>query len=308
MMTDLPGATGPRRIDVHHHVLPPQYTDNTPLPIEIPDVATQLRTMDEFGIAAALTSLTPRVFLGNTDRRAVARACNEFQAGLVRDHPTRFGAFALLPLPDVDGALAEVAYALDELGLDGIGLYSNFEGRYLGDALYEPLFAELNRREAIVFVHPGHCQAPSELNLRAPGAVIEYVFDTTRAIVNLLYAGVPERYPNVRIIFSHAGGAAPFLTHRIAAIMHRSHVEAIPMLRGFYYDVAIAMAPYALRSLQELAEPTHVLWGSDLPFVHRDQLQEEIAAWEAYDGFTPAARAAVERDNALRLFPRLAGE
>jgi predicted TIM-barrel fold metal-dependent hydrolase len=300
------GTTTPHRIDVHHHVLPPQFTDNTPLPIAIPDVASQLRTMDEFGIAAALTSLTPRVFLENANRRDVARACNEFQAGLVRDHPARFGAFALLPLPDVDGALAEVAYALDELRLDGVGLYSNFEGRYLGDPLYDPLFEELNRRQAIVFVHPAHCQAPNELNLRAPGSVIEYVFDTTRAIVNLLYAGAAERYPNVRIIFSHAGGAVPFLTHRIAAIAHRAHVEAVPMLRSFYYDVAIAMAPYALRSLQELAEPTHILWGSDLPFVHRDQFKDEIAAWEAYDGFTPPARAAVERDNALALFPRLA--
>ena len=294
------------RIDVHHHVVPPQYADDS-MPIKIPDTETQLNSMDNWRIRTAITSLTPRVVLKNLHRlRGVARACNEFQARMVLEHPSRFGSFALLPLPDVDGAMEEITYALDILHLDGVGLFSSVNDRYLGDPLFDPVFDELNRRNAVVFVHPTHCEAPTETNLQAPPFVVEYVFDTTRAIVNLLYAGAAERYPNVRIIFSHAGGAVPFLTHRIAAIAHRAHVEAVPMLRSFYYDVAIAMAPYALRSLQELAEPTHILWGSDLPFVHRDQLQEEIAAWEAYDGFTPPGRAAVERDNALRLFPRLA--
>jgi len=297
-----------RRIDVHHHVLPPQFVDSTPMPVPVPDTASQLQTMDAFGIQAAVTSLTPRVFLAHAARRReVARACNEFQARLVHDHPTRFGAFAVLPLPDVEGALAEVAYALDVLHLDGVGLFSNAEGRYLGDPLYEPLFEELNRRQAVAFVHPAHCAAPPELNLRAPGSIVEYVFDTTRAIVNLLYHGVPRRYPNVRLIFSHAGGAAPFLTRRIAWLEHSDHVpDVVTTLRSFYYDVASAMAPYALRSLQALVAPTQVLWGTDLPFIYGERLREEIAEWETYDGFDAAGRAAVERENALRLFPRLA--
>ncbi len=297
-----------RRIDVHHHVLPPQFVPNTPMPVRVPDTPAQLRAMDDFGIEAAVTSLTPRVLMGYPERpREVARACNEFQAGLVRAHPSRFGAFALLPLPDVDGALAEVAYALDELRLDGIGLFSSTAGRYLGDPLYEPLFEELNRRGAVVFVHPAHCEAPDELNLNAPDSIVEYVFDTTRAIVNLLYTGAARRYPRIRLIFSHGGGTVPFLTRRIAGLEHSARVpDVIGTLRSFYYDVASAMAPFALRSLQELADPTHILWGSDMPFVSGARLRPEVDEWEAYDGLDAAGRAAVERDNALRLFPRLA--
>ncbi len=308
-MTDTPGSLAARpRIDVHHHVLPPEYVDSTPMPVRVPDVATQLATMDAFGIRAALTSLTPRVFLRHADRRReVARRCNEYQARLVRDHPARFGAFAVLPLPDVDGALEEIAYALDVLRLDGVGLFSSFEGRYLGDPLFDPVFDELNRRQAVVFVHPAHCQAPPELNLQAPGSIIEYVFDTTRAIVNLLHTGTLRRYPRVRLVFSHAGGAVPFLAHRIAGLEQRSGVaDVIPTLRTLYYDVAMAMVPYALRSLQELVDPSHILWGSDLPFVAPAHLREELAAWSAYDGFTAEARAAIEHGNALGLFPRLA--
>ncbi len=307
-MTGSAGNGTRGRIDVHHHVLPPQYVATTPMPVKVPDPETQLRTMDDFGIAAAITSLTPRVFLDAPGRRReVARACNEFQAGLVRDHPRRLGAFAALPLPDVDGALEEVAYALDVLRLDGVGLFSSQEGRYLGDPLYDPLFEELNRRKAVVFVHPAHCNAPAELNLKAHGSIVEYIFDTTRAVVNMLYTGVLRRSPDIRIIFSHGGGTVPFLTHRIAGLEHSANVpDVVGTLRSLYYDVASAMAPYALRSLQELADPTHILWGSDLPFIYGERLREEVDEWEAYDGFDAATRAAVERDNALRLFPRLA--
>src|SRR5205814_1265727 len=209
-------------------VLRPQSVDSTPMPMKVPDTDTHLRALDELGIRAAITSLTPRVFLQNgSRRREVARACNEFQAGMVRDHPDRFGAFAVLPLPDVDGALAEVAYALDELRMDGVGLYSSQEGRYLGDPLYEPLFEELNRRKAVVFVHPAHCSAPPELNLRAPGSTIEYIFDTTRAIVNLLYNGTLRRFPDLRMIFSHGGGTVPYLTFRISRMEASGNVENV---------------------------------------------------------------------------------
>ena len=296
------------RIDVHHHALPPQFVDTTPMPVTVPDADGQLRTMDDFGIQTAITSLTPRVLAAHpTRRREVARACNEFLASLVRDHPSRFGAFALLPLPDVDGALEEMAYALDALHLDGVGLFSSSEGRYLGDPLYDPVFDELNRRRAVVFVHPAHCKAPAELNLHAPDSIVEYVFDTTRAIVNLLYTGSLERCPDVRLIFSHAGGAVPFLARRIAGLERRTNVtDVIATLQSLYYDVASAMAPYALRSLQELVAPSHLLWGSDLPFVHGEQLRAEVEEWDAYDGFDEATRAAVEHGNALHLFPRLA--
>jgi len=299
-----------RRIDVHHHVVPPQYAGDS-MPIKLPDTATQLRTMDGWRIQTAITSLTPRVLMANSHRlREVARTCNEFQARMVRDHPSRFGAFALLPLPDVDGALEELAYALDMLRLDGVGLFSSYDGRYLGDSLFDPVFDELHRRKAVVFVHPTHCEAPVETNLGAPPFVVEYVFDTTRAIVNLIFAGTLKRCPDVRFIVAHGGGAVPFLAQRISMLEGHRHAKevtnVIPTLRSLYYEIASTTASYALRSLQELVGAKRILWGSDLPFVYGERLKAEVDHWEEYTGFDDGARAKVERENALRLFPRLA--
>jgi predicted TIM-barrel fold metal-dependent hydrolase len=298
------------RIDVHHHVVPPQYADDS-MPIKVPDTDAQLQSMDHWQIRTAITSLTPRVILKNMNRlREVARICNEFQARMVLEHPLRFGSFALLPLPDVDGALEEITYALDILHLDGVGLFSSVNNRYQGDPLFEPVFDELNRRGAVVFIHPTHCEAPPETNLGAPPFVVEYVFDTTRAVVNLIFTGTLKRYPDIRVIVAHGGGAAPYLAQRISMLEgHRKAPEVadvIPQLRVLYYEIASTTAGYALRSLQEVADPTHILWGSDLPFVYGERLQEEVDHWEEYDGFNGAERRAIEQQNAVRLFPRLA--
>jgi predicted TIM-barrel fold metal-dependent hydrolase len=297
-------------MDVHHHVVPPEFADDS-LPIKLPDTDAQLRSMDSWHIRAAITSLTPRVLLKNLHRlRAVARACNEFQAKKVRDNQARFGAFALLPLPDIDGALEEISYALDILGLDGIGLFSSISDRYLGDPLFDPVFDELNRRRTVVFIHPTHCEAPQHTRLQAPPFVVEYVFDTTRAIVNLVHSGTLSRCPDIRLIVAHGGGTVPFLAQRIAMMEgHRGAkgvTDVIPTLRSLYYEIASTTSGFALRSLQELADSEHILWGSDLPFVYGERLQEEVDQWEHYDGFDAAGRAAVERLNALSLFPRLA--
>jgi 6-methylsalicylate decarboxylase len=300
------------RIDVHHHVMPPQYADDS-MPIKIPDTERQLQTMDNWRIRTAITSLTPRVILKNMHRlREVVRICNEFQARMVLEHPSRFGSFALLPLPDVDGALEEITYALDILHLDGVGLFSSVNDRYLGDPLFDPIFDELNRRGAVVFIHPTHCEAPPETNLGAPPFVVEYVFDTTRAVVNLIFTGTLKRCPDIPLIVAHGGGAVPFLTQRISMLEgHRKAPEVgdvIPTLSALYYEIASTTAGYALRSLQELTDPTHILWGSDLPFVYGGRLQEELDHWEEYDGFSAEERLAVEKQNALRLFPRLASD
>jgi predicted TIM-barrel fold metal-dependent hydrolase len=296
------------RVDVHHHVVPPRYADDS-MPIKIPDPEAQLRSMDSWQIRAAITSLTPRVVLKNLHRlRAVARECNEFQARMREDHPARFGAFALLPLPDVHGALDEIAYALDILGLDGVGLFSSVNELYLGDPSLDPVFQELNRRKAVVFIHPTHCEAPEPTRLRAPPFVVEYVFDTTRAIVNLIHSGTLKRCPEIRVIVAHGGGTVPFLAQRIAMMEgHRgakSVTGVLPALSGLYYEIASTTSAFALRSLQELADPARILWGSDLPFVYGARLQEEVDHWENYDGFDAAGRRAVEELNALQLFPR----
>jgi predicted TIM-barrel fold metal-dependent hydrolase len=298
------------RIDVHHHVVPPEFADDS-MPIRPPDVEAQLRSMDTWHIRAAITSLTPRVLLKNLHRlREVARACNEFQARRVSAQQWRFGSFALLPLPDVDAALEELSYALDVLHLDGVGLFSSVGECYLGDPLLDPVFDELNRRAAVVFLHPTHCEAPARTRLRAPPFVVEYVFDTTRAIVNLIYSGTLKRCPNIRLIVAHGGGAAPFLAQRIAMMEgHRGArgvTDVIPSLRALYYEIASTTSAFALRSLQELVDPSRVLWGSDLPFVYGERLREEVEHWELYNGFDTADRAAVEELNALKLFPRFA--
>jgi predicted TIM-barrel fold metal-dependent hydrolase len=298
------------RIDVHHHVAPPQYADDS-MPIKLPHTEAQLHSMDNWHIRTAITSLTPRVILNNMHRLGeVARICNEFQARMVLEHPARFGSFALLPLPDVDGALEELTYALDILHLDGVGLFSSVNDRYLGDPLFDPVFDELDRRKAIVFIHPTHCEAPPEKRLGAPPFVVEYVFDTTRAIVNLVFTGTLERCPDIRFIVAHGGGTVPVLAQRIATLEgHRAAkgvTGVIPALQSLYYETASTTAPYALRCLQELVAPTQILWGSDLPFVYGERLRMEVEHWEAYDGFDDAARSAVEQGNALRLFPRFA--
>jgi len=296
------------RVDVHHHVVPPRYADDS-MPIKLPDTEGQLRSMDDWHIRTAITSLTPRVILKNRHRlREVARVCNEFQARMALEHPSRFGSFALLPLPDVDGALEEITYALDILHLDGVVLFSSVNDQYLGDPLLDPVFDELDRRKAVVFIHPTHCEAPRETNLAAPPFVVEYVFDTTRAIVNLVFTGTLKRCPDIRLVIAHGGGTVPFLAQRISMLEGHRHAkgvtDVIPMLRSLYYEIASTTAGYALRSLQELADPTHILWGSDLPFVYGARLQEEVDHWEAYDGFDAAERMAVEHLNALQLFPR----
>ncbi len=303
-------SEGNWRIDVHHHVAPPQYADES-MPIKLPNTEAQLRSMDSWHIRSAITSLTPRVVLKNLHRlREVARICNEFQARMLLEHPARFGAFALLPLPDVDGALEELTYALDILHLDGVGLFSSVNDCYLGDPSLDAVFDELNRRSAVVFIHPTHCEAPEQARLHAPPFAVEYVFDTTRAIVNLIYTGTLQRCPDIRFIVAHGGGAVPFLAERIAMMEgHRDAknvTDVMPTLRSLYYETASTTSAYALRSLQEFADPAHILWGSDLPFVYGTRLQQEMNHWEHYDGFNAAARAAIETQNALRMFPRFA--
>ena len=298
------------RIDVHHHVVPPQYADES-MPITPPDIDEQLQSMDRWHIQSALTSLTPRVVLKNLHRlRQVARDSNEFQARMVRDQPARLGAFALLPLPDVDGALEEIAYALDVLRLDGVGLFSSVADRYLGDAALDPVFDELHRRKAAVFIHPTHCEAPEHTRLAAPPFVVEYVFDTTRAVVNLIYSGTLKRCRDIRFIVAHGGGTVPFLAQRIAMMEGHRGAKGVsgvlPSLRSLYYETASTTSRFALRSLQEFADPARILWGSDLPFVYGARLEEEVEHWEHYDGFDADTRAAIERQNALGLFPRFA--
>jgi predicted TIM-barrel fold metal-dependent hydrolase len=202
--------TKPKRIDVHHHVLPPNFVsalNSLSIPWtggpEVPSWSLQQAhdMMGAMGIDAAVASPSPGVYWGGDTGFAVklARETNEFVADVVRDDPEHFGGFATIPLPDVDASLEELEYAYDTLGLDGVVLYTSQGDRYLGDRSYDPFFEELDRRKAIVFIHPTTIPPGADATgLTIPFGVAEFTFDTTRAVMNMLYSGTLERYPSIR--------------------------------------------------------------------------------------------------------------
>lgn len=311
----------PYRIDVHHHIVPQEYvkalaergiTETGGMPFPQWETGMSLDFMDRQGIATAITSIScPGVYFGDIAfARDLARRCNEVSAQLVSDHPQRFGAFAVLPLPDVDASLLELEYALDTLKLDGVTLLASIGNQYLGDPAFDALFDELNRRQTAVFVHPAVPPGSDVPELILPPSIVEFTFDTTRAIVNLLYSGTLERCPSVSFIFPHAGGTVPYLTWRISlgewlpGLRENVPQGVITYLQRLYYDIALSTTSYTLRSFQELADPSHILFGSDYPFLPEPVIAATMMDFGNYDGFTEQDRRAIERDNTLALFPR----
>lgn len=223
------------------------------------------------------------------------------------DHPRRFGMFAALPLPDMDASLAEVRHAFDELSADGILLHTNYQDVYLGHAQFSPLMEELNRRKAVVFVHPTVCQCSLGLQPEIPRAILEFPHDTTRAIVSLLANGAFKRYPEIRFIFSHAGGTVPFLVNRIA-IMRMPQLEPeglLPYLKRLYFDLALSANPQAMGPLLSLVDISHVLLGTDYPFAPSASVKAAVEGITASSLDEQSARK-IQRANALALFPRFA--
>ncbi len=308
------------RIDVHHHILPPQYVAEVGaeaigrgiLAGRAPEWSPQhsIEAMDRNGIAAAVTSIsTPGLWFGDrAATRRLARHCNDYAAALKRDYRGRFGLFAALPLPDVDASLAEIAYALDELGAEGIGLLTSYVNQYPGDPAFVPVFDELDRRGAVVYFHPTHAPC-SQCLPEIPAATLEFPFDTTRAIVSLLFSGTFARCRKIKFIFSHAGGTAPFLAERIARLTVRPEFKrqvpdgVIVELRRLFYDTALSANAFAFRSLLELAPPEQVLFGSDYPFAPEATMTATIKGLGEL-GLPAAVLRGIERDHALALFPR----
>lgn len=313
----------PYRIDVHHHILPPKYvsalasigiTGGGGIPFPAWSTEGALGLMDRHAIQAAVTSISsPGVHFGNAAAaRDLARRCNDISARLLSDHPTRFAAFATLPLPDVDGALRELERAMDSLHLDGVVLLaSQSDGRVLGDPAFDELFAELNRRQTVVFVHPTIPKSSETIPIDVPGFAAEFTFDTSRAILNLIWTGAAERFSNIPLIFSHAGGTAPFLAWRWSLlaiapqIQERAPHGVMHYLQRFFYDTALSANRHALRSLCELVGPSQILFGTDFPFAPEPITQMSIDGIAEYGGFDASARRAIERDNALSLLPAL---
>jgi predicted TIM-barrel fold metal-dependent hydrolase len=315
------------RIDVHAHAISDdvigvllargfKLTGGYQIPVRwSPDAA--LAYMDRHEIATQVVSI-PMTFAGSDDDPGygtrVCRMINDGNAELIAKYPGRFGAFASLPADGPNEALAEMAYALDELGLDGVVLTSNVAGHYFGDPFLEPVLAELERRQVPVFVHPVDSPCIEELGFGRPSSIVEFVFDTTRNITNGLYTGLFQRHPNLRLIVAHCGGALPALAWRIGehttmgrgpqdADIDPTHVATV--LRGLYYDTAMSGSRNSLLPALEVTTADHILFGTDWPAAPEASVIHSIASLTSFDGFTPEQLRAVERGNALKLFPRL---
>jgi len=311
-------------IDVHHHVLPEFYKD-VQRQAGITGSAYQafpewtaeksLALMDETGTATSILSFTsPGIFFGDVAQtRALARQFNDWLAELVARHPKRFGAFAFLPLPDVDAALAEIARVFDDLKLDGICLLTSVDERYIGHPDFWPVYEELNRRKAVVFIHPCYPPGTEARGWDIPRMLIDYPFETTRVATNLIFNGVAEKLPDIKFILSHAGGTLPMLAHRISLFDKKTKQQgnypkgALHYIARFYYDTALSGHAAPLDALAAFVPPSQILFGTDYPYVSEDIAIAETKGFEAYGKFDAATRALIDRGNAEGLFPRLKG-
>jgi predicted TIM-barrel fold metal-dependent hydrolase len=317
------GAPRLSLVDTHHHFYAPEYQkawldweDQRKLPHNALQAswtpAQSLEEMDRNGVRAAVLSLpsTPGLWFNQGNEAAVrmARTCNEFGAGIVRDHPQRFGLFATLPMVDVDATMKELEYALDTLKADGVGLQTNYGDKWPGDPMFRPVFEELNRRKAVVYFHPLAAACCGNLSVGIFPAVIEVPHDTTRAVLSLLLSGSLARYRDIKWLFSHAGGTVPMLAGRIEYFtgMRKDRPEFAPEgveneLKRLHYDTANATHPASMAALLKLVPAAQVVFGTDYPYVltgPQDGALQKL-------GLAAAELDAIESANALRLVPRL---
>lgn len=320
------------KIDVQHHIIPQSYVDQLasigitgalglPFPKWSPEAS--LRFMKKLDIEIAVMSIsTPGVcFQDEKFSRDLARDCNKVMAETKCLHPGRFGGFAALPLEYPEASIEEIRYALDDLGLDGIGLLSQYNGRYLGDERFDGAMAELNRRKAVVYVHPNDPADAYDPKLGIPNALIEAPFETTRTVANLMYNGTTDRYPDIRFILAHGGGTIPFLAWRMALIQYAQKGKKTPILRTLYdlmfksapetglniirkmyVDTGLTSGAAALKALKEFPGPSRVVFGSDFPFA---KVAPIVAKNLSKDGdFTDAELEAIFHGNGRELFPQ----
>jgi predicted TIM-barrel fold metal-dependent hydrolase len=309
------------KIDVHHHIVPQFYIDflhdlgvtgafGLPLPRVKPK--EHMRILDELGIATAMASIsTPGVYFKNAEfSRKLARRCNDHLRGLMDRYPGRFGGFASLPLPDVEGACLELEHALDELQMDGVVLLSNVEGMYVGDPSYDEVFAEMAKRDVVIYVHPNDpvSPAPSPID-----TTVDTGLETSRAVLSLLKSRVFERFPKLRLILSHTGGITPYLARKLAVASldssnepsgNEHHIaKRIKLLSSFYYDTMTACGAAAFSTIKELCDASHILFGTDVVWLPHRLAKLKTATLRRY--FSQETFHDITRGNALRLFPRL---
>lgn len=323
------------RIDVHHHAFPEKYVDalraagvQNSMGIDFPEWTpdTSLKEMDKNHIQIAMLSITaPGVYFSGIDfpdgfSEELARMGNEAIAEAKKRYPDRFGGFATIPVLNTDNAIEELAYSLGSLGLDGVALITNYKGVYLGDERFEPVFEDLNRRKAVVFIHPTEPGPQFDPELDLPAALIEAPFDTTRAITNMMFHGVLDRYPDITYIVAHGGGTIPFLAWRLAGIEYAQKNKKMAKVSGLYdyllkgrpekglrrlkrmyFDTALVSGSYALNALRDFAGPEHIVYGSDLciarlaPIVTKNLKRDGDFSDDQYN--------AISYGNSLKLFP-----
>jgi 6-methylsalicylate decarboxylase len=309
-------------VDTHHHILPDFFwreTNDSHAPVGglAPlqwSKEAMISFMDDAEIDVAVMSVsTPGVHLGDSEKaRSLARRCNEFAAKLVNARPDRFASFACLPLPDINASLEELSYLVDVLKLDGVVLFTNSRGVYLGDANLEPIFEELERRKSVVFVHPNPSPDASRHSLGLPDNLIDFPTDTNRAVAQMHYTNRFARTPNVKYIFSHAGGSIPYLAARFAIIDEMDFIPgakqrgtAASMFRCMYWDTALAASDPVLRMLRDVTGIDQVLFGTDFPYLRRDLAVNAKERILESSELNDSEQRNVLGGNALRLFPRL---
>jgi predicted TIM-barrel fold metal-dependent hydrolase len=305
----------PFKIDTHHHFLPEIYIRAVGLSLlkgAMPNgiapswsAEAAIAMMDENGIQEAILSISsgPRI----PDAATLLRKCNDYAADLRSRYKGRFGSFASLPLPDIDASLKEVDYCTTQLHTDGFILFTNYDGRYLGDPHFAPLLDELNRRRAVAFIHPN--QPPHDAPRVAPASVLEYPFETTRTAASLIISGSLRRHPEVRFILSHAGGTLPFLAPRLALSIQmmpgalEKTGDPHEAMRSFYYDTALSAGDAALSALGQVAHPDRILFGTDFPFAPNPAIRRfgDVLEQTSIAGIN---KPAVFRGNAARILGR----
>ncbi len=315
------------RTDVHCHYLPAPYKSamaeaglqrvDGGMPIPSWSAENHLAMMQARGITTSILSVSsPGLqFLDNQGKVRVARAINEVGAQLSHDHPGQFGFFAILPIPDIPASLAELAYAFDHLQADGVVMETNSRGIYLGDPSFASIFEELNRRRAVLYLHPTSPQCLDQIGMGFPGPMIEFPFDTARTAVSLIFNATLKNCPDIKVILSHGGGALPGMLSRVALIADAPFLsprpqggsaEVIEQVRKLYFDLALAASPVNFQALLQITDASHILYGTDYPFAAPPVLSANNASYEAIlAGLSPEHRRMIEYRNAAELFPRL---
>ena len=302
------------RIDVHHHFVSPAQGEAKKQAGSSPPkwtVQMSLDDMDKAGVkTAVLSSVEPGVWFGNVEQgRTLARESNEYAARLAKDYPGRFGSFAAIPLPDTEGSLREIEYALDVLKADGIGLFTSYDGKYLGDPAFVPVFEELNRRKAVVYTHPTSPACCTGMIKGVSVGTIEFATDTTRTIASLIFGagGTAFSCPDIRFVWSHSGGTLPFLIGRFIREQKvkkdpRMPNGPLPIVQKYFYEIAQGNLPGQFAALLKIVPVSQLMFGSDYPY------REGVEAVEGLDAysFSDAERAMINRETAVKLLPRLA--